>query len=113
MKKLKKKQKKINIDVREYFYIFGFIPLIWSLSLPVTIAFSIKTSFAYLFLDFILVMQIMFILYLIYDVKSSGYSLMHIYQEHKKSNPRNIVLFQIILYILIDAAIIIWLFLNK
>jgi hypothetical protein len=80
MKKLKKKHKKTDNAVREYFYIFGFLPLIWGLSLPTIIAISIKTNFSFLFLDFVLVMQIIFILYAVYEIKTSGYSLIHIYK---------------------------------
>lgn len=116
MKKLKKKHIKKNNPVNEYFYLFGILPLAWTLTIPVTLFISVKTNFLILLLDFVIVMQIIFVLYALYEIKSSGYSLMHIYSEHKKMLKgfrHNIVPVQIIFYILFDIVIITGILLNK
>ena len=116
MKKFKKKHIKQNNPVNEYFYLFGILPLAWVLTIPLTLFISVKTGFSVLVLDFIIVMQIIFVLYAVYEVKSSGYSLTHIYAEHKKALKgfrHNIVPVQIIFYILFDIAIIAGILLHK
>ena len=116
MKRAKKKHVKQNNSVNEYFYLFGILPLSWTLTIPVTFLISIKTHFSILLLDFIIAMQIIFILYAIYEIKSNGYSLTYIYSEHKKELKgfrHNIVPVQIIFYILFDIVIIAGIILHK
>ncbi len=116
MKKLKKKHTKTNNQISEYYYLFGILPMLWVLTLPFTFVLALKTRFSVLFIDFIVIMQVLTVIYMIYDIKAGGYSIKQIYNEHKKTHKgfRHILIpVQTIIYILSDAAAIIFLFINK
>ncbi len=117
MKKTKKKNAKVKIKnpINEYYYFLGVFPLFWILTLPATIAFSIKTGFSVLLLDFVVGMQILTILYVIYDVKAGGYSIKQVYKEHgieRKGLSHKIIPVQIIFYLLLDIVLITCMFIG-